>query len=215
MDSRSCRRVSTHYDRLASRYDRHWRGYVRQTLDYALDALSLAGTERILDVGCGTGECERMAIARFPHSLVIGIDVSPGMIVVAREKLADHPRASFGIAAAEQLPFGQGTFDVAVCANVLHHISDPRRVLSECARVLRPGGQLVLVDWCRDFWHCRVMHGWLRLVDHTYVKMHRLAEVRTMLDGLGLVTDRACRFVATPFYGMMWCVAEKIVQAPT
>ena len=57
------------------------------------------------------------------------------------------------------------------------------------------------------------MHGWLRLVDRTYVKMHGMAEVHTMLNDLGLVTDRACRFVAKPFYGMMWCVAKKVVPA--
>ena len=72
-----------------------------------------------------------------------------------------------------------------------------------------------MVDWCRDFWHCRLMHGWLRLVDRTYVKMLRLDEVHRMTQDVGLTMRRAGRFMAKPFYGMMWCVAEKIVYVPT
>ena len=68
--------VVKHYDRLAQQYDRRWRGYIRQTLERALDALALSGREHILDVGCGTGEFERMAIKRFPELAMRGIDIS-------------------------------------------------------------------------------------------------------------------------------------------
>jgi ubiquinone/menaquinone biosynthesis C-methylase UbiE len=207
--------VIQHYDRLANTYDRRWHGYVRQTLERALAGLTLSGTERILDIGCGTGEFERMVIERFPGLAITGIDVSGRMISVACRKLAGQPQVRFEVARAEALPFGQETFDVVICASVLHHVREPQRVLQECVRVLRPGGKVVLIDWCLDFWHCHLMHSWLRLVDRTYVKMLRLAEVNDMLNDLGLAVDRACRFMAKPLYGIMWCVAEKIVCAPT
>ena len=208
-------RLAQHYDRLANAYDRRWRAYIQQTLERALDVLKLSGRERVLDVGCGTGEFERMAMNRFPQLSITGIDVAPQMIAVARDKLADAPRVSFQVAQAEGLPFDQEEFDVVICANMLHHVREPRWALQECARVLRPSGSCVVVDWCRDFWHCRLMHGWLRLVDRTYVKMLRMAEVRRMAEDLGLRTRKAGRFVAMPLYGMMWCVFEKIVRAPT
>lgn len=203
------RDVAAHYDRLACRYDRRWRRYVRQTLERALDALHVSGSERVLDVGCGTGEFERMALARFPHLTLVGVDLAGGMIAIARRKLAGMSRVSFQVAHAEQLPFGHGTFDVVVCANALHHMRRPRQLLQECARVLRAGGQLILVDWCRDFWHCRLMHAWLRLVDRTYVRMYRLAEGITMLEEAGYLITSARRFLAKPCYGMWWSLANK------
>ena len=202
--------IVTHYDRLARQYDHRWHSYVSQTLGRAIEATRLSGTERILDVGCGTGEFERMALARFPHLAMTGIDIAPGMITVAQEKLADQSQARFGIATAERLPFALETFDVVVCANVLHHVQDLQPVLQEFLRVLRPGGRLVLVDWCLDFWHCRLMHYWLRLSHPHYTQMPRLVELRDILGKLGVTIDRAAHFIAMPFYGMLWIVAEKI-----
>ena len=209
------RRIARHYDRLARRYDRRWRGYLGRTLGLALDAVDLSGTERILDVGSGTGEFARMALARFPHLSIVGIDLTPGMVAVAREKLAGAPQVSFEVAHAEALPFAPRTFDVVVCANVLHHVSDPRRVLSECARVLRPSGRLILVDWCRDFWHCRVMHYWLTLTDHSYVSMYRLAEVTALIEqgARAANVEEGRRFIVPPFYGILRVVARKAAPA--
>jgi len=205
----SSRRVIHHYDRLAQGYDRRWQAYIRQTLEYTLDALRLSGRESTLDVGCGTGEFEHMAIGRFPQLRITGIDVAPQMIAVAREKLADVPRVSFQVAQAEDLPFGQEEFDIVVCANMLHHVREPRQVLQECVRVLRPGGQLALVDWCLDFWHCRLMHRWLQLVDRTYVRMYRMSELQALVEAQGLSVDTGIRFLVPPYYGMMGLQAIK------
>ena len=207
--------LTEHYGRLAQQYDHRWRAYIRQTLEAALGALRLRGTEHILDAPCGTGEFMRMAIERFPNVSLTGIDIAPEMIEVARRKLTDCPRVRFQVADIEALPFVPETFDTVVCANVLHQLRHPLRALQECVRVLKPGGRLVVVAWCRDFWHGRLVHGWFRLFDRTYVGMHGLVQLTGMLHEVGLVVDRARRFVAKPYYGMMWCVAEKIVYAPS
>ena len=201
--------IAKHYDRLATRYDRRWRVYIRRTLEQAFADLRLSGTERILDVGCGTGEFAQMAMECFPTLMIAGVDVAPGMITVAREKLTRWPQTAFTVAPGETLPFGREGFDVVVCANMLHHVRDPKQVLQECARVLRPGGRLVLVDWCRDFWHCAWFHYWLRFADHSYVKMFRLRELSALIEELTLVTIDARRFVVPPLYGMLRIIARK------
>lgn len=207
--------VVKRYGRLASVYDRRWRAYLRQTLESTLDAMRLSGTERFLDVGCGTGEFERLALGRFPGLTVVGIDVTPTMITIARQKFADFPQAHFFVAQAEALPFDPEQFDVVVSANMLHHVRTPTQFLHECIRVLRPGGQFVLVDWCRDFWHCGLLHVWWKLTDRSYVRMYRLSDIARLLEELGLTLDGATRFIASRGYGMMRINAQKLVCAPT
>jgi ubiquinone/menaquinone biosynthesis C-methylase UbiE len=206
--------ITRHYNRLARRYDQRWRAYLRSTLGSALDALQLQGTERILDVGCGTGEFERYALARFPRLQLIGIDATPGMIEMAKQKFTGCSAAQFQMGQADVLPLQAEHVDVVVCTNMFHHVRHPMVALGEFVNVLRPGGQLLLLDWCRDFWHCRAMHLWLRLADRTYVKMYRMAELTAMLETVGLTVRQARRFISPPVYGMMQCLAQKSVRTP-
>lgn len=180
-----------------------------------MDALSLPGTARILDVGCGTGEFERMAIQRFPGVTIVGVDATPDMVHLARAKMFGCPGTTFLIGRAGALPFGEGKFDAVVSANALHHMDAPREALREWVRVLRPDGQLIVVDWCRDFWHCRLMHYWGKVFDRTYAGMLRLSEIRKMEEALGLAVEQASCFTAKPFYGMMSVSARKALRAVT
>ncbi|MBI3615159.1 MAG: methyltransferase domain-containing protein [Candidatus Omnitrophica bacterium] len=202
-----------HYGRLAARYDRRWQAYLAQTLGHALEALRVSGTERILDVGCGTGEFARMAVERFPKVSIVGVDAAPAMVGLAHTKLTGCSRATFQMSRAEALPFGAEEFDAVVCANTLHHLPAPRQALQEWVRVLRPGGRLIVVDWCRDFWHCRLMHYWVKLFDRTYTAMLRLGELRKLAEEFGLTVERADRFMAKPFYGML-CVSARKASLP-
>lgn len=108
-----------------------------------LDLLApLAGTERALDVGCGRGALVR---ALAPHVAdVIGIDADEGALAAARaEAPADATFVTGDVAA---LPFAFGSFDLVCCVGVLHHVRRPELVVSELARVTRPGGRVVVVD---------------------------------------------------------------------
>ena len=198
-------RVVTRYERLAHDYDRQWRSYTQRSLNRLLGVLTLTGTERVLDLGCGTGEFERLAIERFPRLTIVGVDVTPAMAAAARAKLQQFPNIEVRVSPVEALPFGAEEFDVVVSASMLHHLSDVRLVLQEALRVLRPGGQLALLDWCRDFWRCRLLHAWLRLVDPTYGRMYRLGELCALLEQHGLLIQSADRFVVPPGYGLL-CV---------
>lgn len=115
-----------------------------------LELLSLHPGERVLDAGCGTGIVTRMAAeAVGPSGRAIGIDPGPGMLAQAKRRAVDAgSRAQFRLAAAEDLPFEDESFDAAVMSLVLHHLpSDVKDVaLREILRVLKAGGRLLLVD---------------------------------------------------------------------
>lgn len=137
------------------------RGYSQSAPHY--DALAghmyLAGIRRllprlrvppmaaILDVGCGTGVNLLEAARQFaPTRLLCGIDLSPGMVAVARSKAASlGVPALFTVGDAEQLPYEDGTFDVVLCNSVLHWFKNRGAALREMARVLRPGGQVAII----------------------------------------------------------------------
>jgi 2-polyprenyl-3-methyl-5-hydroxy-6-metoxy-1,4-benzoquinol methylase len=93
----------------------------------------------VLDVGCGEGRLTRRLRAR-GHQ-VAGVDVAARLIELARES---DPDGHYRIAAAEELPFEEGEFEVVVAFNVLMNVDDPGAAIRESARVLRPGGHLCL-----------------------------------------------------------------------
>ncbi len=101
----------------------------------------------ILDVGCGTGINLLEAARLFgPCQALVGIDLSPGMVAVAQTKAAmlGIP-ADIRIGDAEALPYYDSAFDLVICNSVFHWLRDRLQAAREFARVLRPGGQLLLI----------------------------------------------------------------------
>lgn len=99
---------------------------------------------RILDVGCGTGR----GIIDFAREAAFGVGIDPSldMLSHARRKAVEGPRCAFLAAHAQQLPFGDGVFDVVTALNFLHLFTagTQREMVAEMKRVVRPGGILVL-----------------------------------------------------------------------
>ena len=98
----------------------------------------------VLDVGSGDGAAAA-CIAPHCRSLTC-IDLSSRMIEAAGERLAKHPHVRAQVADAEDLPFRAASFDSVVVFHTLAYAEHPARVLEECARVLRPGGRIVLLS---------------------------------------------------------------------
>ncbi len=104
--------------------------------------------ERALDLGCGTGALTTaLGAAVGPTGRVVGIDPSPEMVAFAQRQAP--AQVSYAVHPAEALPFGAGEFDVVASALAVHHIDAASRpvALAEAARVLRPGGRLLLADF--------------------------------------------------------------------
>ncbi|MFI5062902.1 MAG: class I SAM-dependent methyltransferase [Streptosporangiales bacterium] len=137
------------FDARAPGYESGWLGRLHHEIaDRTADlALTLTpGPRRILDVGCGTGYLLRQFAARCPQAAELtGIDPAPAMIDAARAAAAGG-RLRWLPGTAEHLPFPAGTFDLVVSTTSFDHWADQQAGLEQCARVLVPGGWLVLTD---------------------------------------------------------------------
>jgi ArsR family transcriptional regulator len=121
------------------RTDLFGRGLEWLALGGLLDADLVVG-----DLGTGTGA---LAAALAPLvSRVIAVDESAGMIKAARERLRGAPNVELRVGTIEALPLDSELLDLAFIVLVLHHVGDPARAVEEVARVLKPGGRVVMVD---------------------------------------------------------------------
>ena len=100
---------------------------------------------RYLDVGCGNGLATRH-VADSLGLRVVGVDVDPAQIELARGAAGRRADVSFVTASATQLPFAVGRFDIVATNKALHHVSDGWRALDELRRVVASGGYLVFAD---------------------------------------------------------------------
>jgi ubiquinone/menaquinone biosynthesis C-methylase UbiE len=107
--------------------------------DWTVRSLALQPGERVIDVGCGAGL--GLASAASSAELAVGVDVSPVMLRSARRA---HGRGQLARADANDLPYAAGSFQAAYAVNVLYFWPDAIATLREIARVLQPGGRLML-----------------------------------------------------------------------
>ena len=133
----------------AQHYDQGWLGRMHHQIADRTADLALArvpAPRQVLDVGCGTGYLLGQLAARSPQAETLaGIDAAPAMIEAARGAAADD-RLGFVVGTAEQLPWPAATFDLVVSTTSFDHWADQRAGLAQCARVLAPGGCLILAD---------------------------------------------------------------------
>jgi ubiquinone/menaquinone biosynthesis C-methylase UbiE len=137
------------FDERAPGYESGWLGKLHHDIADRTAELALSccpAPRRILDVGCGTGYLLRELAARVPAAAELaGIDAAAAMIKTARAAARDD-RLRFSAGVAERLPFPAETFDLVVTTTSFDHWADQQAGLAECARVLTPGGRLVLAD---------------------------------------------------------------------
>jgi ubiquinone/menaquinone biosynthesis C-methylase UbiE len=114
-----------------------------------VELLQLTGDETVVDYGAGTGIYTVALAAALPDGRVFAVEALPQLAELLREKLT--PELAVRICVCENgdnvVPLDDGEADRVVMVDVLHHLHDQPEALAEVARVLRPGGRFVVVDW--------------------------------------------------------------------
>lgn len=199
--------ISRTYARWAPVYDATFGWLTRHGRRRAADYINARGGS-VLELGVGTG----LSLADYDSALeVTGIDFSTDMLDKAREKVREqglHQVRSLRQMDARHLDFADESFDTVAAMHVLSVVPEPERVMAEVARVLRPGGEVVIVNhFARETGFLAHLERWTAPL-HDALGWHSDFDMARVLDqpGLSLVGKRS----SPPFGLMTFLVLRKI-----
>jgi SAM-dependent methyltransferase len=158
--------------------------YLPQVIDFA----GFPG-QRLLEVGCGIGT----DLVRFAAggARVTGVDLSETAVTLARQNLALHDRGGLVLAGdGAHLPFAAGSHDVVYVHGVLQYSADPRAIVEEALRVLRPGGTAIFMVYNRVSWlHAlsQLMKVELEHEDAPVLRLYSIPEFRALVRGFAQI----------------------------
>jgi ubiquinone/menaquinone biosynthesis C-methylase UbiE len=184
-------------------YNIRWQSFNTRTLAETLEVIDIIALRniqeqqgripRVLDVACGTGILLKQLLAQVPSLEVYGFDASADMLAQAQATLKDQPhlhldRVEIGSGMASNLSFAQEDFDLITCTNALHDIPEAVALLIELAKLLAPGGQLVVEDFAprqpRLFW--AAFEWFLQQIEGNTVHAYTLKEALSLCEQAGL-----------------------------
>jgi phosphatidylethanolamine/phosphatidyl-N-methylethanolamine N-methyltransferase len=133
------------YDVHSMFYDATFGRLVKRRIERAINHMNIAETDRVLDLGIGTG----VSLNFYPNrGRIVGVDLSAGMLREARKKVRERglERATVFQANALELPFADDTFDHVFISHVISVVSDPYQLVQEAQRVAKPNARIVIVN---------------------------------------------------------------------
>lgn len=176
---------------VAERYGTGWSHADGPDLAWMVEAAAPGRNDRALDLGAGAGHASLAIAPRV--SRVDAIDPTPEMLTVAGRLAEERGVANvrWTDARADSLPFPAATFDIAISRFSIHHWPDPAGALREVARVVRPGGRIVLVDLVapEEAGLDTFLNSVELLRDPTHGRTPRASEWRAMIAGAGFEGD--------------------------
>ena len=175
--------VRKHFDNAAVQYDAH-AGLQREIADRLLEHLDGLKLEpkTIVDAGCGTGYCTRALQKLYPRARVTGIDIAPLMVDQAKRQRRWFGRnPGYLVADAHATEFADNSIDLLV-SNLTVQWCDPDLVLQEFARVLKPGGLLLLSSFGPDTL-VELRRAWQAVDAHEHV--HSFVDMHDLGDAMG------------------------------
>lgn len=172
---------------------------------HAVRAAAVQAGEKVLDVACGTGDLA-IAFAASPAQEIVGVDFTPEMLARAvpkRDALGlPESRVRFQAGDAQALAFSDASFDVVSIAFGIRNVADPARALSEFARVLRPGGRLIILEFDRPRrglmrWFNDLYCGWIMPRTATLISGDKSGAYKYLPKSVGAFMDRGdlCRAI--------------------
>ncbi|MFI5663560.1 class I SAM-dependent methyltransferase [Streptomyces sp. NPDC051684] len=130
-----------------ARHQDRWNAVNEGFNEPLLDAAGITGRDRVLDLGCGSGQTTRLAALRAPQGHALGLDLSGPMLAEARTRAEQEavPNVSFAQGDAQTHPFEPGSFDAAISRYGVMFYADPVAAFANVGLALRPGGRLAFV----------------------------------------------------------------------
>ncbi|MBQ7663766.1 MAG: methyltransferase domain-containing protein [Bacteroidaceae bacterium] len=204
------------FTRAADRYETDHAGvYAICRKDYPdiLTEIEKESFTDLLDAGCGTAPMLSLLTERFPDAHFTGIDITPKMIEVAKEK--HLPNTTLVCADCENMPFEQESFDVIICSQSFHHYPNPDNFFASVWRCLRPNGRLILRDMTMP---CRSLHWFvnnielpfLNLLGYGDVHVYNRRELQALCDQTGLVLESFERRKGLKLHAVIRKVGNKL-----
>jgi len=121
-------------------------------------AAQIPGSSNVLEVAPGPGYCA-IELANLGNYEIVGLDISKTFVEIARENAARAGvRVDFRRGNVSEMPFADETFDFVLCRAAFKNFTEPKRALQEMYRVLKPGGQALIIDLRRDASRESIMH---------------------------------------------------------
>lgn len=165
-------------------FQRFW--HTRRFSEYGKIVVGVKA-KRILDVGCHGGRFTYEISKLFPKASIYGIDISSKAINFAKSKYA---AMHFQVARAERLPFLHNTFDLVNCLEVLEHVEDPKKVVYEIYKVLKPGGIFIVIIPSENLLFKIIWFFWThlgpgRVWHHTHIQKFRRNNFDRLLENGG------------------------------
>ena len=160
-----------------------------------LRRLRLKPGETVLEVACGAGPLSDALSSRYGCRCV-GIDISAASVAAQLARRHDRSGWDAVVASATRLPFAAGTFDAVTAFDVIEHLAEPETLYAEAARVLKPGGRMLLrmpvmdFGWSADWWQYRLRHAaWMKRMDragHFYAHFRTKFQHKHLARAAGL-----------------------------
>ncbi len=182
-------RVRRHYDRSAESYDRIIARFERIFFGEGREWVCSRARGKVLEMAVGTGR----NLPFYPRDVrLTGIELSPKMLAITQRRASEIGiEADLREGDAQNVPFPDASFDTVIATLALCTIPDDRRAVAEAARVLRPGGRLLLLEHVRSpFLPVRLLQ---RILDPLTVLLeqdHLLREPLRLVESAGLVVER-------------------------
>lgn len=190
-----------HYDANAARYDKRIDFLDRTVFSGGRAWVCSKATGETLELAIGTG----LNLPHYPPNVALtGIDLSPGMIDIARTRAGELGReVALQVGDAERLPFAEESFDTVVTTLSLCTIPDDRQAIAEAFRVLRPGGRFLLMEHVRS--PSLLVRLGQRAAEHLTLRFegdHQLRDPVDHLEGTGFRLERLER--------SKWGIVERV-----
>ena len=222
------------YAAMAAWYDSFWSDYLNKTFQLPLqilmtrarscssieDSVEEAGIKQrdsavtVVDIACGTGEFVKRAKQSLTKEddnegegfAFYGIEPCPEMLAEARQKDDD---VQWIESAAEAVPLSDATADVVCSTSAFHFFRNKPLALSQMHRILRPGGQLIITDWCADYflvrlYHCFELLRWNFRFSHRYPGPLPSKTLRQLVEEAGYQDVRVETYTVRFWFAIIW-----------